>query len=117
MWLNICCSSLPYYVTRGCVTCSDALRLRGRREIQGVGLGLPITLSLTGGVIIPRDLAQMLLLGGVLAPRFLVLRRDPMSVIGHLETRGRDNVGSGKKENTSEFGHFGSPKDMWLRSP
>ena len=27
-----------------------------------------------------------------------------------METRSRDNVGSGKEENTSEFGHFGRLK-------
>jgi hypothetical protein len=69
------CSSLPYYVTGGCVTCSTALRLRGRRELQGVGLGLLITLSLIGSVIILRDLAQLPLLGSVLVSRFLVFRQ------------------------------------------
>lgn len=33
-----------------------------------------------------------------------------MSVIGHLETRGRGDVGSRKEENAYEFSHFGSLK-------
>jgi hypothetical protein len=33
-----------------------------------------------------------------------------MSVIGHLETRSGDDIGSRKKENAYEFSNFGSLK-------
>jgi hypothetical protein len=33
-----------------------------------------------------------------------------MSMIGHLETRSRDDVGSRKEENAYGFSHFGSRK-------
>ena len=68
-------------------------------------------MSLTGGVIIPRDLAQMPLLRSVLVSRVSCFQAgySPLSVNGHLEIRNRGDVGS-RKENTNEFGHLGNLK-------